>query len=236
MDAYIHEILLGHDMVIVRFSGCDYRCPNCNTPGLVEFQTGELLDTREAARLIDELGKDRVKFTGGEPLLQRQALLELLRHCRKKGYRTIVDTNASKPEAVQSLVEGKLVDEFHVDVKAPLAGFAQATKAGTFFKPAAELFNEFKESLKILEKNQNTIALSFTTLIVPGLVYKKEDLLELARLLQNFDAEWHLLPFDPSITLDPALRGVAPPTTKFIDTLAGFIRKEYPNVNVLVGQ
>jgi pyruvate formate lyase activating enzyme len=234
MDAYIHELVIENDCLIIKFSGCDYKCRYCNTPHLVEFQTGEQRDLREVMKEISESGASKVLFTGGEPLLQRQALLELLKHCKGQNMKTIIDTNASKPEAVESIIKSGLVDEFIIDVKAPLASFDKVTKAGTFFKPAAQLYEEFRTSLRILEKRQSEIALSFRSVVAPGLLYKKEDFLELGKLLKNFDAEWLLIPFQPAITLDQSLKGVAPPTRRFLETLAGFVKKEHPSLNVQV--
>ncbi len=235
MEAYIQEILTESDRVVVRMSGCDYKCPYCNAPDLVEFQTGGLLDVREAEHLIDEAGKGTVLFTGGEPLLQRQALLSLLRHCRAKGLRTVVDTNASKPETVKVLLDERLVDEFLVDAKAPLSAFQKVTRAATFFKPAEELFAAFQESLALLAQRPEGVRLSFRTVLVPGLLYKKEELLELAALLAPCRAPWHLVPFDPEVTLDPRLRSVTPPSDRFLVTLQGFLVKAHPQLQILLG-
>ncbi|MBR9693346.1 radical SAM protein [Candidatus Woesearchaeota archaeon] len=232
MDAYIREVLSDGDSAVVRLSGCDYRCRFCNVPDLVEFQTGEQRELREVMAEITALAPNAVVFTGGEPLLQRQALLELLKQCKAKGYRTIVDTNASKPDVIKSLLAESLVDEFRVDVKAPLASFDKVTKAATFFKPAEALFMEFTESLTLLKSNQKNLTCSFKTVVTPSLIYKKEEFLELGKLLDGFQGEWLLVPFNPEVTLDPSLQGVAPPTARFLDTLVGFIKKEYPKLDV----
>ncbi len=236
MEAYIHSIEPDGDSLVVMFSGCDYKCRYCNTPGLLEFKTGEVLDVKEAKRLITESGCSKVLFTGGEPLLQRAALLELASHAKAKRKRVIIDTNASKPEAIASLLDAKAVDELLVDIKAPAASFSAVTKAGTFFKSAEELYREFLETVSLLKAREEEVVITFLTLITPGLVYKKEDVLALADLLDGFDAEWHLVPFNPAVTLDSGLRGVAPPTTKFLENLASFIRKEYPNARVRVAE
>jgi len=235
MEAYIHELSACDDELVVRFSGCDYKCRYCNTPELVEFRTEELMPLKEAYAAIDAAGKRTVVFSGGEPLLQRQALLALLRHCRKHGLRTVLDTNASKPEAIRILLDEGLIDEFRVDVKAPLPIFDRVTKAATFFKPTTALFAEFKESLRLLKARPKGVALSFSTVIAPGLLYRKEDVLELAILLDGLDAEWLLVPFDPAVTLDRALQGVAPPTRNFLDTLVGFVKKDFPRLDVKAG-
>ncbi len=234
MEAYISELSAEGETLVIRFSGCDYNCPYCDRPELVEFRTDEVLPLREACAAIDAAGKATVIFSGGEPLLQRQALLTLLRHCRQQGLRTVVETNASKPETIRILLEEGLVDEFRVDAKAPPERFGRVTRAATFFKAAEELSAEFRESLRLLKERPSTTTVAFSTVVVPGLLYRKEDLLALASLLHGQEAPWTLRPFDPGRTLDPALGGVAPPTRSFLESLAGFIAKEHPGMDVKI--
>lgn len=233
MEAYITEAETYGDQFVVLFSGCDYKCPFCNTPHLVEFQTGEVQETREVMRLMEKSPASSVFFSGGEPLLQRQALLELLHHAKSIGKKGVIDTNGSKPEAIKQLLEEGLVDEFIVDVKAPAESFGKVTKAATFFKPARELYDEFLQSLQHLRESKATI--TFKTLITPGLLYKKEEILGIASLLDGFDAEWLLLSFSPERVLDSTLKGVSPPTTRFLETLASFVRKKYPAMRIRTG-
>ncbi len=238
MEAYVHCLSPEGGTLRILFSGCDYRCRYCNTPRLVEFRTEERMATRDVATAIDASGCGRVLFSGGEPLLQRAALVELLRHCRTKGLQTAVDTNASKPEVVEQLLDEGLADELLVDLKATPALFAKVTRAGTFFKPAEEFHDEFMESLALLKeygrKGGGKTSISFRTVVTPGLLYRKEDILELAAMLDGFPGEWTLAPFRPDVTLDPALKGVEPPTTRFLETLAGFVRKTHPALRVEV--
>ncbi len=236
MEAYIHEAVADGDRFVVRFSGCDYKCRYCNVPHLVEFQTGETMGTKEVKALLDAASCTVALFTGGEPLLQRQALAELLRHCKGRGMRTIVDTNASKPDALRALLDEGLVDELIIDVKAPAASFGRVTQAATFFKPAGELFREFSASLALLKGRREAVTLTFRTLITPGILYRKEEILAIASMLDGLDAEWLLAPFSPEVTLDPALGGVAPPTPKFLENLASFVRKEHPGLRVSVAE
>lgn len=235
MEAYISDVIDVDGTVTILFSGCDYNCPACNTPQLVEFQTGEQHDLRIIQASIAAAAPERILFTGGEPLLQRQALLTLLTWCREQtAARLVIDTNASKPAVIEELLQKGLVDELQVDVKAPRSAFDRVTHASTFFIPAEQLYDEFEESLAILAEHQQDVALSFTTLIVPGLLYAKEDLLALAAMLAPFDAEWTLTAFTPEVTLDKRLGGLRPPSEEFLENLAAAIRAEHPTLRVRV--
>lgn len=231
MDAYIDELLFEGGEVTILMSGCNYRCRFCNRPGLLEFREQQPL--REVLAQLDRAAPRQLRISGGEPLLQRQALLALLRHAKQRGWHTILETNGSKPVVIQQLLAEELVDHFFIDVKAPAHLFAHITRAGTFFQPASELFTDFTKTLQHFTKPR-TASLTFTTVITPGLLYKKEDLLTLGALLAPCNAPWILKPFTPARVVEKSLRGVSPPTIRFLATLAGFLKRAYPGLDVQV--
>lgn len=84
----------------VFFSGCPLSCKWCHNPECRVSSNGK---TREMTvlQVIDEIIKDvifydesdgGVTFSGGEPLMQPEFLLELLQNCRQLGIHTSVDT------------------------------------------------------------------------------------------------------------------------------------------------
>lgn len=230
MEAYI-EVLPG-DPYTILFTGCNYRCRYCNAPQLIEQVKDSLKELRDITRELDKAHPSIVLFTGGEPLLQRQPLLKLLNHCKKSGYKTILETNGSKPMIIEQLLREELVNEIVIDLKGPRDLFKRVTRAETFFKPSEEFFSDILNTLKIVKRYRGRVLVSLRTVVTPGLLYKKEDLLELTAMLDGFRGTWTLRPFLPDVTLDPSLKGVESPTTRFLETLAGFVRKENPNLRV----
>jgi pyruvate formate lyase activating enzyme len=105
--------------VTVFFKGCPMSCQWCHNPegipsGIdihsesIEFEGVQITRDVEVGRwinpedLVSEIERDRVfidesgggvTFSGGEPLLQADTLIELLELCRKKGIHTAVDTS-----------------------------------------------------------------------------------------------------------------------------------------------
>ncbi len=84
---------------VVFMQGCRLRCRYCHNPDTWELRSGkEKLFTPE--ELVKKLIRFRpyygeqggVTFSGGEPLLQREFLLESLKLCRKEGIHTCLDT------------------------------------------------------------------------------------------------------------------------------------------------
>jgi pyruvate formate lyase activating enzyme len=235
MDAYIHEAALAGDTFLILFSGCNFQCRFCNTPHLVEFRTEERMVLRDVKALLSSSGATKALFSGGEPLLQRQALLDLATHAKQKGLTIILETNASKPETLKTLLDAGLLDEVVVDVKGAWPAFEKASRSGTFFQPAAEIYEDTQKCLALLRQHDG-VTITFKTVITPGILYKKEDLLGIAQLLRGFDAEWLLVPFDPTNTLDPTLKAVAPSTERFLENLAGFVKQQYPKLRVKVAE
>jgi len=88
----------GTPMVFVRLSGCNLRCPFCDTA----HETGELLEAEEILARVREAGADvrRICLTGGEPLLQVDGKLIGLLH--GAGYVLHVETNGTQevPEGI----------------------------------------------------------------------------------------------------------------------------------------
>ena len=66
--------------------GCPHGCPGCHNPGTHDVNGGYLSDTQE---IIAQMGKNPfvrgVTLSGGEPMLQSAALLEVAKAAKEKG-------------------------------------------------------------------------------------------------------------------------------------------------------
>ena len=66
--------------------GCPHACPGCHNPKTHDFDGGYLSDTAE---IIARLGKNPlvrgVTLTGGEPMMQAEALCEIAQAAKAKG-------------------------------------------------------------------------------------------------------------------------------------------------------
>lgn len=113
---------------VVFTQGCNFRCPYCHNPELVD-------PARFKPSLADEVipfletrrGKlDAVTVTGGEPTLQPD-LAPFLRQIRRMGYLVKLDTNGSMPEVLERLLGEHLIDYLAMDLKGPLAKYEKIT-------------------------------------------------------------------------------------------------------------
>lgn len=117
---------------VVFTQGCNFRCPYCHNPELVDpARYGPTLPEKEVISFLEKRrGKlDAVTVTGGEPTLQ-QDLARFLQKLKRMGYLTKIDTNGSNPDVLEGLIRGNLVDFFAMDVKGPLPKYERIAGAG----------------------------------------------------------------------------------------------------------
>lgn len=156
--------------------GCNMRCPFCQNYSLLEhpccnFKPEEILAFLEKRKEI----LDGVCISGGEPTLH-QELPEFLSQIKHLGYDIKLDSNGSKPQVLQSLIEQRLVDYVAMDVKGPLTSYSRFC-GGDFTDTEA-----VSHSINLLKSNR--IPYEFRTTVAKGL-HSREDILALGNLLKH---------------------------------------------------
>lgn len=70
---------------VIWTQGCSHKCPYCHNPQTHSFDDGFLVDIEEVKQQIDALeGQDGITFSGGDPLYQVDACLELAKYIKSK--------------------------------------------------------------------------------------------------------------------------------------------------------
>jgi len=70
---------------VIWTQGCSHKCPGCHNPQTHSFDDGFELDIEEVKQQIDALeGQDGITFSGGDPLYQVEACLELAKYIKSK--------------------------------------------------------------------------------------------------------------------------------------------------------
>ena len=185
----------GRICAIVFTQGCNFRCPYCHNPELVEtkragqegFKEDEIL-----AFLKRRKGKlDAVTITGGEPCLHKD-LLKFLSAAKGLGYLIKLDTNGSFPSALASIITSHCVDYLAMDIKTAPDKYEQVVRKRI-------------ETDKILESIRlimdSGLDYEFRTTVVPGL-FEEDDFPAMGRSIKNARL-YALQRFVPSKTLDP---------------------------------
>ncbi len=183
---------------IIFTQGCNFRCPYCHNPELVDPQQfSPLLDEREVLRFLETRKNrlDAVEVTGGEPTLQKD-LLPFLKKIKEMGFLVKLDTNGSHPEIVQQAIKEKLVDYLALDVKAPLEKYREVTCSKIDPQTIKRIIDLIMAS---------GLDYEFRTTIVKSML-SPDDILKIAQLIQGADF-YALQAFIPSRTLlDPVFQ------------------------------
>ncbi|MBN1615262.1 MAG: anaerobic ribonucleoside-triphosphate reductase activating protein [Deltaproteobacteria bacterium] len=155
--------------------GCNFRCPYCHNPELVypDLYNPCIPEEEVWAFLDKRRGKlDAVTLTGGEPTLQSD-LAEAIRRIRARGFRVKLDTNGSRPEVLQHLIDENLLDYIAMDVKGPLEKYASLSGSTR----AASAIPASIEAIKA-----SGIEYEFRTTVLKSLL-SREDILQIGRLI-----------------------------------------------------
>ena len=105
---------VGQQQCFVRFYDCNLDCSYCDTDTaeFKEYGSDELI--AEIRRSIAKLEIRTVSLTGGEPLLQRDFLLEFLPKLKSANFQIYLETNGVLYDEVFDLVDGDRITDAHV--------------------------------------------------------------------------------------------------------------------------
>ncbi len=165
----------GRAVCTVFFRGCPVRCYYCHNR---DIQIGEdLHDIDEIEDMIKDsrLCISGVIFSGGEASMQKDAVLELSRRCRKMNLSVGIQTNGIFPETLEEMIREGLIDLVHLDIKTRWEHYPRMLKVGP------EAVERIKRSLKICrEAHANGTLPEFQVVITlfPG---REEDVEYIAR-------------------------------------------------------
>lgn len=157
-------LYLSEKQIFVRFFGCNLNnCSFCDTKldSFKEYETSDLFNQ------IKSYGKGfhSISFTGGEPLLQKDFLKEVLKLTQKCGFRNYLETNGTLPDELKEVID--YVDIVAMDLKLPsstgLCGFwgehrrflELASRKEVFLKAVicqSTKVEDLEEALKIIKE------------------------------------------------------------------------------------
>jgi pyruvate formate lyase activating enzyme len=186
------------------FVGCNFRCRFCFNAPLLEFSEKYLSDLEG---ICDELEKqahliEGVIVTGGEPTLQPEPLIALGQWVQKNNLLFGLMTNGTRVKVLRKLLKLQLLDYLAVDIKT----IPQVDKYAKITQNEEIGLREIKDTVALTV--QSDIHYEFRTTLVPGIVYKSEDIRQISEWVgaENFVLQI----FRPTETvLDPALRQVS---------------------------
>lgn len=176
---------------VIFTKGCNFRCPYCHNPELV---VGKETSHISEIDFFDLLKKrtgllDGVVISGGEPTLHSD-LLHFVEKIKGMGFLIKIDTNGSKPEIIQTLLEKELVDYIAMDVKASPDQYVSTAGYNGSIEPIFQ-------TIKLLEKS--SVFHEFRTTVVPGFT-NEEEIEKIGKMIEG-SKKYFIQNFRPSNTL-----------------------------------
>jgi organic radical activating enzyme len=108
-------LYLGEKQVFVRFFDCNLNCKFCDT-SLTHFSEYGAQELFEELKTYDR-PIHSISFTGGEPLLQKDFLKEVLKLAHQHGFKNYLDTNGTLADELEETID--YLDIIAMDLKLP---------------------------------------------------------------------------------------------------------------------
>lgn len=177
---------------VLFFSGCSLRCKYCHNPDTWKLRDGQLTRVTDVIHDIRQyqsylrFSGGGVTVTGGEPLMQPQFLIELLKACKSENLHTALDTAGYVSSEIAAQVL-QYTDLLLLDIKA---------FNPTVYKDLTGV--ELAPTLELLRLSQDMgVPVWIRFVLVPGLTDNEDDLRGMADFLRQFSniEKIEVLPF-----------------------------------------
>lgn len=176
--------------------GCNFRCPYCHNPELVDETVEKTFTERDVLEFLDtrKAMLDGVVITGGEPTMHED-LPAFISEVKKRGFLVKLDSNGTNPRLLKKLGKDRMVDYFAMDIKAPIEKYSKVAA-----RPVDT--NAIHESIEVL-KNQG-VPYEFRTTVIKAL-HSVEDIRLMASEIRGAQ-KYYLQKFIPTKLLNPQFR------------------------------
>ena len=208
----------GNMSLVIFMSKCPLACRYCHNVELLEDDTQKTIE--EIKSEIDNASDfiDAVVISGGEPLMQLDAIMEIFTYVKSVNLKTKLDTSGIYPEKIKKLLELELLDFVSLDIKAPFEKYRKVT--------GSNVGSQVKKSMKLLNNNPN-VHLELRTTYVPTLHTKKD----IHNLVNDVEGDIYTIQqFRNKNVLDPALEKVDVPNPHDLVKLAHDIKPLFDGI------
>lgn len=171
----------GRSVCTVFLRGCPVHCHYCHN---LDLKTGS--DPRSIEEVLDLIHSSRmlisgVIFSGGEPTMQKDALVALSKGCRAMGLKVGVQTNGVFPDTLEALLDESLLDLVHMDIKTRWEHYPKLLKV----KP--EVTAKVQRSLALCTAAHKTGALPEFQVVVTLFPGREDDVAYISRAAPDVD-------------------------------------------------
>ncbi len=224
----------GRIAAVVFTMGCNFRCPFCHNPELVDVKLIDYENKIKEKEILEflELRKgdlDGVCITGGEPTLQL-GLKEFIKKIKEMRFLVKVDTNGSHFSVVSDLVKDNLVDYWAIDIKTTPEKYKTMTKKD-------DIIENIEKSISLITDSESKLELRTT--VVPGYV-NQEDFDEMINWINRISKNifpklfrYSIQNFRSEKTLHNSFENVKPYEKEELEKMSKKLKKYCKNVVVL---
>lgn len=112
--------------VTIFFQGCNVRCKGCHNSEIQDIQNGKEYEVKKLCKeiLSYNLPVKKITVSGGEPLMQREALEEFIEEMHKKNFEIALYTSYDFEEIPKNILKklkylkvGKYINELRIQGK-----------------------------------------------------------------------------------------------------------------------
>ena len=168
-------ILYGTKTLFVRLAGCPFSCFYCDTKESLPLDSGDEYSIEETCKLIDSNLQNqtyKVNFTGGDPLIQHEAVAELAKYIQSKKIPTYLESSCFDQERFNHVLP--YIDIVKIEFKTKDSDFVDAKHYQTLIENA---MNCLKSSISEKKTTYIKIVVSSKT--------KAEDFTKLVKQIFN---------------------------------------------------
>lgn len=205
---------------VVFLKGCKLRCLYCHNPETWTTDDSTIIDSEELLKKINKFhnyyNNGGVTFSGGEPLLQPDFLIDMLKKCQMINLHTAIDTSGVGIGNYEEILN--YVDLVILDIK--------AYNEEDYINMTGFNMNEFNKFLEICQSMNKKLWLR--QVIVPGINDNEKYIIGLKNYINNIKnvEKVELLPYHlygvskyENLNIDYKLKDVPPLSNEKLDQL-----------------
>ena len=227
----------GEPTFILWLCGCNLKCPFCHNYKIAEAFSDvcRYMSINDVVSIVERASRlvTTIQLSGGEPLLQINAVLRLLRSIRSRlpSIKISINTNCTLPHNLELLLREELIDHIATDVKIPFDKLSGLNSTN-----ADMLWARFKECLRLLSRYEVMVELRIPVskgLVEPSKVVDKVYDLVLESRLSRYYIVVNSLKGPPLISYVRNIRWCSKfcnPPEEIVRTIASKLRERGLNV------
>lgn len=165
---------------VIFTQGCNLKCKYCQNRDTWDIKAGTTYKVQDVVKKIERYtaymqDEGGITVSGGEPLLQPEALITLFKEMKKRNIKVAVDTSGNLPltEKIKEVIE--LTDLFLLDIKCINNNICEKLvgRSNNYELEFAKYLSEHGKKMWIRQ------------VLIPGYTDKQEDLEELKKFIES---------------------------------------------------